>query len=154
MSDTSRDVVPPPAFDDEEPWPVPSPAPDAGGMLRFAAMILCLTGLWQAVVGVIALTEPAYFRTAAASLPLHVGYTTLGWVHVVVGVVALACGFGVLAGNRLAAVVAVVLAVISAVVNLVFLRVDPVAAIVTIVLDVLVIWVVTAQAAPPPRSAA
>jgi len=163
MSDQSRDVVPPPAgvdmapavppgFDDEEPWPVPSPAPDAGGMVRFAVLVLGLTGIWGVVAGLVALIEPAYFRTSTARLPVHLGYPAWGWVHLVVGVLAVVAAFGVLAGNRLAAVVGVVLAVVSAVVNLVFVRAAPVAAVLAIGLDLLVIWGITAHA-PPPRPA-
>lgn len=142
----------PPAADDFEPWPVPDAAPDAGGMVRFAGLVLGLTGLWHAVAGLVALTEPAYFRTSSARLPVHVSYTTWGWVLLVLGVLAVAAGFGVITGNRVASVVAVVLAVVSAVVNLVFLKADPFWGVLIIALDVLVIWGVTAQA-PPPRPA-
>ena len=144
-------AVPPPA-ENFEAWPVPDAAPDAGGMVRFAGLVLGLTGLWHALAGLVALTEPAYYGTATARLPVQVSYTTWGWVHVVVGVLALVAGFGVIARNRLASVVAVVLAVLSAVVNLVFLKADPGWGFLLIALDVLVIWGVTAQA-PPPRSA-
>ena len=145
-------AVPPAADDDLEPWPVPDAAPDAGGMVRFAGLILGLTGIWHVVAGLVALTEPSYFATSSARLPVHVGYTTWGWVYLVLGVVALGAGFGVIAGNRVAAVVAVVLAVVSAVVNLVFLRANPFWGVFIIALDVLVVWGVTAQA-PPPRPA-
>jgi hypothetical protein len=156
MTDLSRNVVPPPesgraapavppAFDDEEPWPVDSRAPDAGGMVRFAALILALTGAWGLVTGLVALTEPSYFRTATARLPVHLDYTTWGWVHIVIGALALVAGFGVLAGNRLASVVGVVLAVVSAVVNLAFITASPGAAILAIGLDLIVIWGITTQ---------
>ena len=161
MTELSRNVVPPtesggtapavpPAFDDEEPWPVDSRAPDAGGMVRFAALILALTGVWGVITGLVALTEPSYFRTSTAQLPVHLNYTTWGWVHVVIGVLAVVAGFGVLAGNRLASVVGVVLALVSAVVNLVFITAAPGAAILAIGLDLIVIWGITTQV-PPPR---
>lgn len=142
----------PPAFDDEEPWPVPDAAPDAGGMVRFAGLILGLTGIWHAIAGLVALTEPSYFSTSSARLPVDVGYTAWGWVYLVLGVLAVGAGFGVIAGNRVAAVIAVVLAVVSAVVNLVFITANPVWSVLIIALDVLVVWGVTAQA-PPPRPA-
>jgi uncharacterized membrane protein HdeD (DUF308 family) len=162
MADLSGNVVPPPQgggvapavppadVRGAEPGVVPSAAAEPGGMRRFAVLVLGLTGIWQVVAGLVALTEPGTFRTPARALALHVSYTTWGWVHLVIGILAVVAAFGILAGNRLAAVVGVVLAVISAVVNLVFLRADPGAAILVIVLDVLVIWGITAQA-PPPR---
>lgn len=151
-ADRSSPAVPPAAFDDEEPWPVPDAAPNAGGMVRFAGLILGLTGIWHAVAGLVALTEPAYFATATSRLPIHVGYTTWGVVHLVVGLLAVAAGVGVVAGNRLASVVAVVIAVLSAVVSLVFMRAEPGWSFLMIGLDVIVIWGVTTQA-PPPRHA-
>ena len=142
-------TVPPPA-DDFQARPVPDAARNAGGMGRFAGMVLGLTGIWQAVAGLVALTEPTHLSTAR--LPVHVSYATWGWVHVLLGALAIVAGFGVIAGNRLASVVAVVLAVVSAVVNLVFMKADPFSAFMIIALDVLVIWGVTAQA-PTPRPA-
>ena len=163
MTELPRNVVPPAAgpavapavpqaVDGEQPWPVPDAAPNAGGMLRFAGLILGLTGIWHAVAGLVALTEPGYFTTATSRLPVHVGYTTWGVVHLVIGVLAVVAGFGVIAGNRVAAVVAVVLAVLSAVLNLVFMRAEPGWSFLMIALDVVVIWGVTAQA-PRPRRA-
>jgi hypothetical protein len=144
-------AVPPPAGAFEA-RPVPDASPEPGGMVRFAGVVLGLAGIWHAAAGLVALVDSAYYRTATVRLPVHVGYTTWGWVHLVIGVIAVLAGFGVLAGNRLACVVAVVLAVVSAVINLVFLKAAPFSSLVIIALDVFVIWGVTAQA-PPPRPA-
>jgi uncharacterized protein YybS (DUF2232 family) len=144
------DVVPP--EDDFHAIPVPSAAPETRGMLRFAGVVLALVGLAHVVAGVVALTESRRLLARTTALPVHVGYTTWGWGHLVLGVLALGAGVGVLMGNRLASVVAVVLAMVSAVVNLVFLKAEPGWALVMIALDVLVIWGVTAHA-PPPRPA-
>jgi hypothetical protein len=142
-------AVPPAADDGFTPSPIPQEVSNPGGMLRFAAVILGLAGLWQAVVGLVALTNPDSFAVSAAALPVH-NYTAWGWVHLIIGLVALACCFGVLAGNALAAVVGVVLAVVSAAVHLVFIKAEPGAALMVIALDVLVIWgVTTAQVRPP-----
>jgi hypothetical protein len=142
-------AVPPAAHDGFEPSPVPLEASNPGGMLRFAAVILGLAGLWQALVGVAALTNPDSFAVSASALPVH-NYTAWGWVHLIIGLLALACCFGVLAGNALAAVVAVVLAVVSAAVHLVFLKAEPGAALMVIAMDVLVIWGVTTAQVPRP----
>jgi hypothetical protein len=142
-------LVPEAATDEGEPWPTGEPAADPGGMTRFAGLVLGLVGIWHAVAGLVALIDPTQFLTTTAALPLHVGYTTWGWTHLVIGVLALFAGFGVLSGNRLAAVVAVVLTVISAVVNLVFMKAEPFWSVMVIALDILVIWGVTAQAPRP-----
>jgi hypothetical protein len=151
-TDAYVDPAVPPATDRFEASPVPDAAPEAGAMLRFAGLVLGLTGIWHVVAGLVALTEESYYRTPSARLPVHVSYTTWGWVHLLIGALAVVAGFGVIAGNRLAAVVGGVLALVSAVVNLAFIRAEPFAAVMIIILDVLVLWGVTTQA-PPPRSA-
>jgi hypothetical protein len=126
--------------------PVPPPSAEGTGMLRFASLVLGLTGVWHAAAGLVALSDPAYYRTTSSALALHVSYTTWGWTHLLIGAVALSCSYGVLVGNRLATAIAIVLAVISAVVNLVFLKAEPFWAVLIIALDVVIIWGVTAQA--------
>jgi hypothetical protein len=131
------------------PWAADDAAAGPGGMARFAGLVLGLAGIWHAVAGLVALTDPAQFLTTTAALPLHVGYQTWGWTHLVVGALALFAGFGVLAQNRLAAVIAVVLAMVSAIVSLVFMKAEPLWSVLIIALDVLVIWGVTTQVRPP-----
>ena len=142
-------AAPPARFDDLEPWPDSNPTADPAGMLRFAALVLGITGIWHVIAGLVALGDPAYFRTTTAALPLHVSYQVWGWTHVIVGALAVAAAFGVVAGSRLASVIAVVLAVVSAVISLVFMKADPFWSVLIIGLDVLVVWGVTAQASPP-----
>jgi hypothetical protein len=119
-------------------------------MLRFASLVLGLVGIWHAAAGLVALTDPTYFLATTAALPLRVSYTTWGWTHLIIGAIALSCCFGVLAGNRIATLVAVVLTVLSAAVSLLFMRAEPFWAVLIIALDVLVVWGLTAQAPPRP----
>ena len=144
-------AVPPPAGAFEA-RPVPDEAPEHRGMVRFVGILLGFIGVWHVVIGLVALTEPGYFRATDAGQPLLAGYEAWAAVQLLVGFLALVVGLGVLAGNRLATVGAVVLAVVSAVVTLVFIRADPFWGCLVLALDGLVIWAVTAQA-PPPRPA-
>ena len=49
---------------------------------------------------------------------LHVNYTTWGWAHIVLGVIAALTGLGLLVGNMVARAVGVILAMVMAVVNM------------------------------------
>ena len=68
-----------------------------------------------------------------------------GWVHIIVGAVVLISGLGLFSGNILARTIAVVVASISLLVNFFFIPVYPLWAITVIVIDLLVIWAVTAH---------
>ena len=69
--------------------------------------------------------------------------TTWGWIHLIVGIVILASGFGIFTGNAAARTVGVIVAVLSAVVNFLWLPWYPLWAIVIIALDIAVIWALT-----------
>ena len=73
---------------------------------------------------------------------LDVDYNTWGWVHLIIGILAIATGAGLIAGNMVARVAGIVLAVISAILNLVFIPAYPVWSTVVIAVDVIVIYAI------------
>jgi hypothetical protein len=74
------------------------------GWVVFAAFMAFLLGTFQIVD-----------RVTASGLVISVDYTAWGWTHLLLGVVIVAGGVGVLAGNLIARVLGVALAGISAV---------------------------------------
>ena len=76
--------------------------------------------------------------------------TTWGWIHVIVGVVAVLAGIGLFTGAVWARAVAVLVAAISILVNFAWLPYYPVWSILIIAFDVFVIWALTAHAAISP----
>jgi hypothetical protein len=80
----------------------------------FAAFMAFLLGTFQIVD-----------RVTASGLVISVDYTAWGWTHLLLGVVIVAGGVGVLAGNLIARVLGVALAGISAVLNLLFIEAYP-----------------------------
>lgn len=112
------------------------------GWVFFAALVMILVGAFQAIIGLTALFEDGYFVVRRNGLLVSVDYTTWGWVHLALGVVALAAGFGLLAGKLWARILGVALAGLSALVNLAFLAAYPVWAIVVITLDVVAIYAI------------
>src|SRR5919112_2018721 len=94
------------------------------GWVVFASFMMIMAGSFQAIDGLV----------------VNVDYSVWGWTHLLLGALLIICGIGVLAGNIVARVVAILLAGLSALVNLVFLEAYPIWGILIITVDVLVIY--------------
>jgi hypothetical protein len=115
------------------------------GWVVFAAVMMVMVGTFQAIQGLVALFDDGFYAVGSDGLVVSVDYTVWGWVHLFLGLVILASGLGVMAGNVLARGVGVVLAVISAVLNLAFIAAYPVWSVIVIAVDILVIYALTAH---------
>jgi hypothetical protein len=112
------------------------------GWIVFGAIILVLLGVFQVIQGLVALFRHDFYLVAPSRLVLAVDYSSWGWAHLVLGVLAVAIGVGMLSGNPVARVAGVVLAALSAVVNLAFLAAYPIWSVLVIALDVVVIYAI------------
>jgi hypothetical protein len=112
------------------------------GWVVFAGIMLIMLGAFQLIEGLVALFDEGYYLVAPSGLILQVDYTAWGWVHLIVGILAIATGLGLIAGNMAARVVGIVLAVFSAILNLVFLAAYPVWSTIVIAVDVIVIYAI------------
>src|SRR3954470_12400836 len=74
------------------------------GWVVFAGIMLIMLGAFQAIQGLVALFEKGYYLVASSGLVLHVDYNVWGWIHLILGILAVATGFGLLAGNTAARV--------------------------------------------------
>jgi hypothetical protein len=109
------------------------------GWVIFAGIMLIMVGAFQAIQGLVGLFNRGYYLVAPSGLVLNVDYTVWGWTHLILGILAVATGLGLLAGNTAARVVGIVLAVVSAVLNLVFIAAYPIWSTIVITVDVIVI---------------
>lgn len=116
----------------------------AAGYAGFAGVMLVVAGFFQAVAGLVALVNDEFF-VIGQEWVFKFDVTTWGWIHLIVGIVILASGFGIFTGNVAARTVGVLVAVLSAVVNFLWLPWYPVWAIIVIALDVAIIWALTAH---------
>lgn len=112
--------------------------------------MLLLVGAFNIVVGLVALLRGDLF--VSSPFLLVFGLTGWGWVHLLAGVLLLATGGGVLSGNALARVAAVVLAGLNALAQLTFLPAFPLWALLVIVLDVVAIAALLSQGTTPVRA--
>jgi hypothetical protein len=109
------------------------------GSAAFGGIVLVLAGGFHVLAGFVALFNDAFWLVPSQDLVVSVDYTGWGWLHLVLGVIAVVTGFGVLRGQAWARRVGVGLAVLSALVNLAFMAAFPMWAFLVIGLDILVI---------------
>lgn len=112
------------------------------GWIFFAAVLMILAGIMNAIHGFIALVNDEWVVWGNRG-DLYLDLSTWGWVNMVIGAIVFLSGLGVLSGNVLARFVGVVLASLSLVANFLFLPAYPIWAIVVITIDLLVIYALT-----------
>jgi hypothetical protein len=110
----------------------------------FAAIMMVLGGVLNIIHGLVALLNDDWAVWSNGDA-VYLDLTTWGWVHILVGALVILAGIGVLSGNILARSFGVLLAGISIVTNFLYIPVYPVWSITVIVLDVLMIWALTAH---------
>jgi len=112
------------------------------GWVVFAGIMLILLGAFQAIEGLVAVFDQGYYLVGPEGLVVNIDYTAWGWVHLILGIVAVAAGIGLIMGNSAARIVGVGLAVLSAILNLAFLAAYPVWSIIIIALDIVIIYAI------------
>ncbi len=116
----------------------------AVGLTYFAAFMLIMIGFFHAIAGLSGILKDEFYVKTPNYL-VNLDTSAWGWIHLIVGIIILLAGFGLFSGAVWARTVAVIIALISAIANFVFIPVYPFSAITVIVIDVLVIWALTAH---------
>lgn len=113
------------------------------GWIVFAAVILLISGVFSAVQGLVALIGPsAYYVLGEGSLWL-LDVTGWGWWNLIIGVLLVLVALALVAGQTWARVVAVILVIISAFGQLLLIPAQPWWSLITIAIDVLIIYALT-----------
>jgi hypothetical protein len=112
------------------------------GWVAFGGLMMVMVGVFHAMAGLVALFKDSYFLVAPSGLVVNVDYTTWGWVHLVLGVIAVVAGGALLVGQMWARVVGVAFASVSAVVNLAFIAAYPIWSMIMIAIAVIVIYAI------------
>ncbi len=115
------------------------------GWVTFAAIVLVLLGSLHALQGLVALFDDGYFVARGADQLLLVEYSAWGVVLLCWGALQIACGLGLIAGSGWARWAAVVVVFVNVILQLGFLPAYPIWGAILILLDVLVIFALTAR---------
>lgn len=111
-----------------------------GGMI-FAATLMLIIGTYQIFVGLAAIIQDSFF-VVGANYAYEFDTTAWGWIHLIIGVLAVVAGFFLFTGATWAKVIAIALAVVSAIANFFFLPYYPIWSLLLIGLDIFVIWAI------------
>jgi hypothetical protein len=116
----------------------------AYGLATFAGIMLCIVAVFQIMEGIAAIAvDDVYVRGVNYTYELSVeGW---GWLHLIVGLIALATGFGVILGNVWGYVLGIVIACLSALMNFAFIPHYPFWSMIVIAFDALVVWALCTQ---------
>jgi hypothetical protein len=116
----------------------------AVGFILFAAIMMIMAGIFQALDGLVALFNDTFYVTTR-NYTFQFDVTTWGWIHLILGIVVALAGWGLLSGRTWARVVGITVVVLSAIANFLWLPYYPFWALIIIALDVFVIWALAAH---------
>jgi hypothetical protein len=116
----------------------------AVGFILFAAIMMIMVGVFQALQGIIAIFENEFY-VATRNYTFQFDATTWGWIHLLLGLVVAFAGYGLLSGKTWARLLAITLAALSATANFLFIPYYPFWSLLLIALDIFVIWAITAH---------
>ena len=130
-----------------EPQYQPQREPDdisgwAAGGIVFAATVLLMVGIFQAIAGLVAIIDDDFY-VIARNYTFELDTSAWGWIHLVLGLLLAFVGWSLFARKTWAGVAAITIAMLSAIANFFFIPYYPLWAILLIALDVWVIWALT-----------
>ncbi len=113
----------------------------AGGII-FAATILLMVGIFQAIAGLVAIIDDDFY-VVARNYTFELDTSAWGWIHLLLGILLAVVGWSLFARKTWAGVAAITIAMLSAIANFFFIPYYPFWAILLIALNVWVIWALT-----------
>jgi hypothetical protein len=128
------------SYDDDTPVPT-----GWVGVLVFGGLMLVLLGAFHVIQGLVALFDDSFYIARKGDLVVAGDYTVWGWLHLVLGVVAIAAGVGVFAGRMWARVAGVVVAALSALAGILFMPAYPTWGFISIIFDIVIIYALVAH---------
>ena len=114
------------------------------GWVGFAGVMMILIGAFNVIDGLAALFKESAFVTGKRGL-LVLDIHTWGWIWLIAGIVVLLAGIAVMYGRTWGMIIGIGLAAVNAVGHLLFLPAFPIWSILIIVLDITVIYALSAH---------
>ena len=114
----------------------------AVGGITFAATMLILIGVFQAIAGIVAIVDDEFY-VVVRSYTFNLDTTAWGWIHLALGVLLVVAGFGLIRRATWAGITALFLCVLSAIDNFFFIPYYPFWSLLLVGLNIWVIWSLT-----------
>ena len=111
----------------------------AFGVATFAGVLLVVLAVFQIIDGISAIANDTVF-VRGLSYTWEFDVTAWGWIHLIIGLIALGTGIGIIMGQTWGFLVGIVIAALSALANFMFMPHYPLWALVLIAFDLFVIW--------------
>ena len=118
----------------------------AEGGATFAGIMLATLGVFQIFEGIAALANDKVY-VSGINYVYQFDLTTWGWIHLLIGAVAVATGIGLIMAQAWAQIVGLVVAVLSALSSFAFLPYYPFWAVTILAFDIFVMWALCTQLA-------
>ena len=109
------------------------------GGAAFAGVMLATLGAFQTLQGIAAIADDEVY-VRGIKYAYQFDLTTWGWIHLILGVIAVATGIGILAQQTWANAVGIVIAFLSAMSSFAFMPYYPFWSITILAFDIFVIW--------------
>jgi hypothetical protein len=122
------------------------------GTTAFAGVMLATVAIFQILEGIAAIADDTVF-VSGIDYTYELDVTTWGWVHLVIGVIGLATGVGILAGQTWGLMAGIAIATIGTVTNFAFLPYFPFWSVVILAFNIFVIWALCNQVSAADRAA-
>jgi hypothetical protein len=122
-----------------QPAPSSRPAGWVVGLSAFAVVMMVMIGIFHAVEGLAALSTNEVYLVGARYV-FSFDLSAWGWIHLLLGILVIAAGFGVRTGQLWARSVGIGLVALSMIGNFLFLPYYPAWSLLIIALDFFVIW--------------
>jgi hypothetical protein len=110
--------------------------------ITFAATMMVLIGVFQAIGGLNAIIEDDFY-VATQNYLFDLDVSAWGWIHLILGIVVAVSGYFLFLGRTWAGIVALTLAMLSAIANFFFIPYYPFWSLLIIALCIWVIWSLT-----------
>jgi len=106
----------------------------------FAAAMLVVAGLFSIVEGLAGIFRDEQYFLGVGGDVLVFDYTAWGWIHLIIGVVLVAIGFGIIAGSAIARAAAIFVVWLNMLAQFAWINAYPWWSLIVIALDVVIIY--------------
>jgi hypothetical protein len=105
----------------------------------FAATMMIIIGIWQAISGLVAIFGNVWY-SVPPNYSFNWSLNTWGWFYLFLGIIVTLAGAGLFSGRTWAYLLAIFIASFSAITNFFYIPYYPFWSILIIALDVFIIW--------------